>query len=85
MADINTALDASKEAIEQLILAGERTRTAWTSPRAPGKVVAQPNRGARRPLARGVGQHGGWPSLKVSKASRQSFTPSSGACCSSGC
>ncbi|MEK6288753.1 MAG: DinB family protein [Acidobacteriota bacterium] len=37
MADINTALDASKDAIQQLIIAGERTGTAWTSPRAPGK------------------------------------------------
>ena len=35
MADINTALDASRDAMEQLIIAGERT--AWTSPRAPGK------------------------------------------------
>jgi len=37
MADINTALEASKDAMEQLILAGERTGTGWTSPRAPGK------------------------------------------------
>ena len=37
MADINTALDASKDAMAQLIVAGERTGTAWTSPRAPGK------------------------------------------------
>ena len=37
MADINTALNASKDAIEQLIIAGERTKSAWTSPRAPGK------------------------------------------------
>ena len=37
MADISTALDASKDAMEQLIIAGERTKTAWTSPRAPGK------------------------------------------------
>ena len=37
MTDINTALTASNEAIQQLLLAGERTRTAWTSPRAPGK------------------------------------------------
>src|SRR2546428_9902377 len=37
MADINTALNASKDAIEQLIIAGDRTRSAWTSPRAPGK------------------------------------------------
>jgi hypothetical protein len=37
MTDINSALDASKEAIEQLVIAGERTGTAWTSPRASGK------------------------------------------------
>jgi hypothetical protein len=37
MVDINTALNASKDAIQQLILAGERTTTAWTSPRATGK------------------------------------------------
>jgi hypothetical protein len=37
MTNINTALNASNEAIQQLLLAGERTRTAWTSPRAPGK------------------------------------------------
>ena len=37
MTDIRTALNASNEAIQQLLLAGERTRTAWTSPRAPGK------------------------------------------------
>ena len=37
MADINTALEASKDAMEQLILAGERTGITWTSPRAPGK------------------------------------------------
>jgi hypothetical protein len=37
MKDLNTTLSASNEAIQQLLLAGERTRTAWTSPRAPGK------------------------------------------------
>jgi hypothetical protein len=37
MADINTALAASKEAIEQLIARGERCGPAWTAPRAPGK------------------------------------------------
>ena len=37
MADISTALTASKEAIDQLIVAGERTGPAWTSARAPGK------------------------------------------------
>lgn len=37
MSDINTALAASKEAIEQLIASGERCGPAWVAPRAPGK------------------------------------------------
>jgi hypothetical protein len=37
MADINTALAASKEAIERLIVTGERGGPAWSAPRAPGK------------------------------------------------
>jgi hypothetical protein len=37
MADINVALTASKEAIEQLIVSGERCGPAWAAPRAPGK------------------------------------------------
>jgi DinB family protein len=37
MADIDTALAASKAAIEQLIASGERCGPAWTAPRAPGK------------------------------------------------
>lgn len=37
MQDINTALAASKEAIEQLIVSGERCGPAWAAPRAPGK------------------------------------------------
>ena len=37
MADINAALAASKEAIDQLITAGERNGPAWTAARAPGK------------------------------------------------
>ena len=37
MADINAALTASKEAIEQLIVSGERCGHAWAAPRAPGK------------------------------------------------
>jgi hypothetical protein len=36
MADINTALAASKEAIDHLIVAGEKTGPAWTAARAPG-------------------------------------------------
>ena len=37
MADINTALEASRDAIDQLMVAGERTGTAWAAARAPGK------------------------------------------------
>jgi len=37
MADINAALAASKEAVDQLIMAGERTGPVWTAARAPGK------------------------------------------------
>jgi hypothetical protein len=37
MADINTALAASKEAIEQLIASGECCGPAWTTPRVTGK------------------------------------------------
>ena len=37
MTDVNTALAASKDAVELLIMEGERTGPAWTAPRAPGK------------------------------------------------
>jgi hypothetical protein len=37
MAEIGTALAASRDAIEQLIIAGERTGAAWAAPRASGK------------------------------------------------
>lgn len=37
MVDINAALAASKEAVDQLASTGERAGPAWTAPRAPGK------------------------------------------------
>ena len=37
MADIDTALAASRDAVDQLIRAGEQSGAAWTAPRAPGK------------------------------------------------
>jgi hypothetical protein len=37
MADIDSALAASRDAIDQLILAGEQAGAAWMSSRAPGK------------------------------------------------
>jgi DinB superfamily len=37
MANIDTALAGSRDAVEQLIAAGEQAGPAWTNPRAPGK------------------------------------------------
>lgn len=37
MADIDTALAASRDAIQQLIMSGEQTGPAWTTSRALGK------------------------------------------------
>ena len=37
MADINAALTASRQAIEQLIASGEHCGPLWAAPRAPGK------------------------------------------------
>lgn len=37
MADIDKALAASRDAVEQLIAAGERAGASWPTPRAPGK------------------------------------------------
>ena len=37
MTEIDTALAASRDAVEQLIRAGEQSGAAWTAPRAPGK------------------------------------------------
>ncbi len=37
MAHIDTALAASRDAIDQMILAGEQSGAAWISSRAPGK------------------------------------------------
>src|SRR5262247_3683430 len=37
MADLDSALAASREAVEHLIVSGERTGPAWVVARAPGK------------------------------------------------
>ena len=37
MADIDTALAANRDAVEQMIRAGEQSGAAWNTPRAPGK------------------------------------------------
>jgi hypothetical protein len=84
MADINTALNASNEAIQQLLLAGERTKTAWTSPRAPGKwspsqIVEHVARSLEESANMAAGRPSKFPTLPAS------FTPSSVDCCSSAC
>ncbi|HUK37362.1 MAG TPA: DinB family protein [Vicinamibacterales bacterium] len=37
MAEINTALAANRDAVDELIRAGEQSGAAWTAPCAPGK------------------------------------------------
>src|SRR5215467_1852757 len=37
MTEIDTALAANRDAVEQLIRAGEQSGAAWSTPRAPGK------------------------------------------------
>jgi len=37
LTEIDTALAASRDAVDQLIRAGEQSGAAWTAPRAPGK------------------------------------------------
>ncbi|HUJ23958.1 MAG TPA: DinB family protein [Bryobacteraceae bacterium] len=37
MTDIDTALAANRDAVDQLIRAGEQSGAAWSTPRAPGK------------------------------------------------
>ena len=37
MADIDTALAANRDAVDQMIRAGEQSGAAWLAPRAPGK------------------------------------------------
>jgi hypothetical protein len=37
MADIDTALAASRDAVDEMIRAGEQSGAAWNAPRAPGK------------------------------------------------
>ena len=37
MAEIDTALAASRDAVDQMIRPGEQSGAAWIAPRAPGK------------------------------------------------
>ena len=84
MADINTALEASKEAIERLIVKGERCGPAWNAPRAPGKwspsqIVEHIARSLEESTNMAAGRPTKFPSC------RSWFTRSSAGFCSSGC
>ena len=84
MADIDTALEASKDAMEQLILAGERTGTTWSSPRAPGKwspsqIVEHVAPSLEESANMAAAVPPSFPSFSAS------FARSSGACYSSAC
>jgi DinB superfamily len=68
MANINTALEASKEAIEQLIVTGERCGPAWSAPRAPGKwspsqIVEHVARSLEESANMAVGRQSKFPNL----------------------
>ncbi len=68
MADINAALAASQEAVNQLIVAGERTGAAWTTPRAPGKwspsqIVEHVARGLEESANAAAGRPSKFPKL----------------------
>jgi hypothetical protein len=68
MPDINTALAASKEAIQQLIVTGERCGSSWAAPRAPGKwspsqIVEHVARSFEESANMAVGQPSKFPKL----------------------
>ena len=68
MADVNTALAASKEAIEQMIQTSERCGPAWAAPRAPGKwspsqIVEHVARSLEESANMAAGRQSKFPSL----------------------
>jgi hypothetical protein len=69
MADIDTALAASRDAVEQLIRAGEQSGAAWTAPRAPGKwSSSQVVEHVARGLEEGANIAAGRPTLPMPSA-----------------
>lgn len=68
MADVNTALAASRKAIEQMIQTGERCGPAWAAPRAPGKwspsqIVEHVARSLEESANMAAGRQSKFPSL----------------------
>lgn len=69
MADIDTALAANRDAVEQLIRAGEQSGAAWNVPRAPGKwSPSQIVEHIARGLEEGANVAAGRPSLPMPPA-----------------
>ena len=69
MAEIDTALAANRDAVEQLIRAGEQSGAAWIAPRAPGKwSPSQIVEHVARGLEEGANIVAGRPSLPMPPA-----------------
>ena len=68
MADIDTALGASRDAVDQLIRAGEQSGAAWIAPRAPGRwspsqIVEHVARGLEESVNMAIGRPSKVPML----------------------
>jgi hypothetical protein len=69
MADIDTALAANRDAVDQMIRAGEQSGAAWIAPRAPGKwSPSQVVEHVARGLEEGANAVAGRPSLPMPPA-----------------
>ena len=69
MTEIDTALAANRDAVEQLIRAGEQSGAAWSTPRAPGKwSPSQIVEHVARGLEEGANIVAGRPTLPIPPA-----------------
>src|SRR5215471_332225 len=69
MADIDTALAANRDAVDQMIRAGEQSGAAWSTPRAPGKwSPSQVVEHVARGLEEGANIAAGRPTLPMPPA-----------------
>lgn len=69
MAEINTALAASRDAVDEMIRAGEQSGAAWNAPRAPGKwSPSQIVEHVARGLEEGANVAAGRPSVPMPPA-----------------
>lgn len=69
MADIDTALAASRDAVDEMIRAGEQSGAAWNAPCAPGKwSPSQIVEHVARGLEEGANVAAGHPSIPMAPA-----------------